>query len=810
MRLYAGTTRDFVADATRNNIARRLESAFVEHFRHRPSPAEVRSWEESLARLGLVVSSAKLTDHGIFLEYQLPQNSRRIDALITGVDKDKRENAVIVELKQWQTSETSDAEAMVTTWLGGHLRDTLHPSVQAQGYRDYLADMHSAFHEEPDPVLLSACAYLHNYRASLDDPIRATKFEESMSRAPLFDAEQSAELEDYLVARLNRGHGIPILQRIEESKLRPSKKLLDHISAVVDGEPRFVLLDEQRVVFERALAEAKRGFSDLRKHVMLVQGGPGTGKSVLAANLLGKLSKAGLHTQYTTGSKAFTLTLRKILGRRAAAQLTYTNNYTKTESSSVDVLICDEAHRVREKSTKMFMTNAQKAAMPPQIEELLNAAKVSVFFIDDLQVVRPGEAGSAELIRVAAQKVGADFREYQLETQFRCAGSDAFVNWVDNTLGIRPTANQIWNRKDEAFDFRIFASVEALDFAIRERAMQGASARLVAGFCWPWSKARADGSLVDDVVIGNFRMPWNARPESRRLAAGIPRAPLWAYEPGGINQVGCVYTAQGFEFDYVGVIWGRDLCFDALTQQWVPNRKISQDNAFRGQGPLFATYVKNIYRVLLSRGLKGCYVYCEDNETAKFLLSRCEGVVFAETAELPSKMAVSKTKSSVLPLKQVPVAQRKHFQNCIPVYDLRIAAGTFGEFQVADPEAGEWVQPPENLPPSIDIFVARVHGDSMNRVIPNGAWCVFRRNPAGTRNTKIVIAQLRDYSDPDNGGAFTIKRYESIKRASPDGHTENTLIRLKPESTSDKYETIEITADDDNVWIIAEFLRVLT
>ncbi len=119
MRLYAGTTRDFVADATRNNIARRLESAFVEHFRHRPSPAEVRSREESLARLGLVVSSAKLTDHGIFPEYPLPQNSRRIDALITGADKDKRENAVIVELKQWQKSEASDAEAMVTTWLCG-------------------------------------------------------------------------------------------------------------------------------------------------------------------------------------------------------------------------------------------------------------------------------------------------------------------------------------------------------------------------------------------------------------------------------------------------------------------------------------------------------------------------------------------------------------------------------------------------------------------------------------------------------------------------------------------------------------------
>jgi DUF2075 family protein len=448
--------------------------------------------------------------------------------------------------------------------------------------------------------------------------------------------------------------------------------------------------------------------------------------------------------------------------------------------------------------------------MPPQIDELLSAAKVSVFFIDDLQVVRPGEAGSAELIRAAAKGVGADLKEYQLEAQFRCAGSDAFVNWVDNTLGIRPTANQIWNRKDEAFDFRIFRSVEALDLAIRERSTPGSSARLTAGFCWPWSKALSDGSLVDDVVIGNFRRPWNAKPESKRLAAGIPKAPLWAHEPGGINQVGCIYTAQGFEFDYVGVIWGRDLRFDPSKQEWLADKTFSKDNVVRRSGDAFAAYARSIYRVLLSRGLKGCYVYCEDKETAQFLLSRCEGLAFAETDELPLKMPVLEAKPSVLPLKQVPLAKRRHFHNCIPVYDLRIAAGTFGDFQVADPETSDWVEPPENLPASIDLFVARIYGESMNRVIPDGAWCVFRRNPVGTRNHKIVVAQLRDYSDSDNGGAFTIKRYESIKRATSDEYSENTLIRLKPESTIDKYKAIEIAANDENVWIVAEFIRILT
>lgn len=808
MRLYAGRTTDLIQDATRNVIARRLEAAFVAYFRHPPSPSEVRSWGESLSRLSLVISNAELTDHGVFLEYQLPQSAKRLDAMITGLDKERKENAVIVELKQWQECEPSDADAMVSTRYGGELRDALHPSVQARGYRDYLADMHTAFHEGANPISLSACAYLHNYTASSKDPIREAKFDEDISVAPLFDATQSSDLEDYLVARLERGQGMPVLQKIDASAVRPSKKLLEHVAGAVAGESRFVLLDEQRVVFERTLTEAKRGFVDAGKRVIVVVGGPGTGKSVLAANLLGKLSKAGLHSQYTTGSRAFTETLRKILGRRAAVQLTYTNNYIGAEPNSIDVLICDEAHRIREKSTSRFMKREDRKAMPPQIDELISAAKVSIFFIDDLQVVRPGESGSAELIRNAASKMGAMVRDYQLDVQFRCAGSDAFVNWVDNTLGIRKTANQVWNANEESFEFRIFRSATALDSAIRRRHEQGASARLVAGFCWSWSMPREDGTLIDDIVIGEFHRPWDAKPEAKKLAPGIPRAQLWAHDPGGIGQVGCIYTAQGFEFDYAGVIWGRDLRFDPLSQQWIADRTASRDNVVRRSGEDFAAYVRNIYRVLLSRGLKGCYVYCEDEETAKFLLSRCEGLRFTDSLDA-SQPKIDVYERRALQLAVVPVTARRYFKNCVPVYDLRIAAGHFGDFQVPDPESVEWVHPPDGIRPSMDIFVARVEGNSMNRVIPNGAWCAFRMNPAGTRNGKVVLAQLRDYSDPDSGGSFTIKRYESTKATGPDGAAVNARIRLKPESTSDKYKAIEISERDEGVRVIAEFLRVL-
>jgi uncharacterized protein len=441
--------------------------------------------------------------------------------------------------------------------------------------------------------------------------------------------------------------------------------------------------------------------------------------------------------------------------------------------------------------------------MRPQIDELLDAAKVAVFFIDDRQVVRPGEIGSADLIRQKAGQTGAQLREYRLEAQFRCAGSAGFVNWVDNTLGIQQTANQIWNARRETFDFRVYRTVEALDGAIRARAGAGFTARLMAGFCWPWSKPRPDGTLMDDVVVGNFKRPWNAKPEATRLPRGIPKASLWAYEPGGIDQVGCVYTAQGFEFDYAGVIWGKDLRYDPTAQTWISDRSHSHDSVVRRSGTAFDSLVRNTYRVLLSRGMKGCYVYCEDEDTAKFLLSRTEGLRL-EDAPVDSAGDLQ-ADIRELPARVVPPSQRKPFQNCIPVYDLTFAAGEFGEFQVTDMDNLRWVEPPNGRRSSVDLFVAQVHGESMNRTIPNGSWCLFRTNPAGSRNGRIVVAQLRDYADPDNGGAFTIKRYESTK--GPAGT--NLVIRLKPESTYEHYAPIEVAHEEERVRILAELVEIL-
>ena len=622
MRLYSGLSTDFIQDSVHNRIAAKLKDAFFHQYRRQPGQSEVRSWQNSLRAVAQVLQDAEFDDHGILLEYQLPMNSSRLDCLICGQDERREDHAVILELKQWERCGEANADNLVTTRLGGAERDTLHPSAQVNQYQRYLQDGHTAFHEPPSPIHLASCAYLHNYHSEEGDPLFADRFAPILDASPAFTADDVGPLQQFLFERLRRGNGEPVLRRVEQSRYRPSKKLLEHVGQVIKGMPTYILLDEQLVVYERVLATARTGFDGRKKVAFIIQGGPGTGKSVIAINLMADLSASGLNAHYATGSRAFTETLRKIIGARGSEQFKYFNSYATADVNAIDVLICDEAHRVRQTSNSWYIKKADRSNKP-QVRELLDSSKVCVFFVDDRQAVRPGEIGTADYLRSEAEAYGCEVRVYELEAQFRCAGSDGFVNWVNNTFGIERTANVIWEG-DERFDFRIFESPALLEAEIRRRAESGASARMTAGFCWPWSNPRPDGTLVEDVVIGEYRRPWNAKPEAGRLARGIPKSHLWAYDAGGIDQVGCVYTAQGFEFDYVGVIVGLDLTYDPDKADWVGHRDRSCDKTVKSGRERFADFVKNTYRVLLSRGLKGCYVHFMDRDTERFVRSRIE------------------------------------------------------------------------------------------------------------------------------------------------------------------------------------------
>ena len=506
--------------------------------------------------------------------------------MLTGRSSTSAENAVVVELKQWGTTAPSPADGCVETFVGQKIRRVLHPSVQVGGYQQWLLDNHAVFYDT-DAVGLTAVSYLHNMQFDPAGELWADRHAESLTANPLFTGDQSAELAELLNLHLSAGDGIPVMSRVLESKYRPSKKLLDHTAAMIAANSEFVLLDEQRVAFESVLAEARAGYHEAKKSVVVIQGGPGTGKSVIALHLVGELSKLGYNAQHATGSKAFTENIRRVVGKRAGgSQFRYFNQYGNAAPNDVDVLILDEAHRLRETSASRFTPKAKRTDLA-QVDELIGAAKTSVFFIDDLQGVRQNEVGSTDVIAEAALRHGAEISVFELETQFRLAGSKGFLNWVDHTLGLAETANPIWDAESEAFDFQIVDSVEQLDAMIRSKADEGHTARLTAGFCWRWSDPEPDGTLVPDVKVGAWQMPWNARPDATRLAPDVPPAPFWASDPNGINQVGCVYTAQGFEFDYVGVIFGRDLRWDPASQDWIGDSGASHDTIVkRSRRPL--------------------------------------------------------------------------------------------------------------------------------------------------------------------------------------------------------------------------------
>lgn len=542
MRLYAGTSRNFIDLNLNNQIADIIKTEFISKYGHNPSDGEVASWRNSLLRLSLVLQQAGVKDAGVLVEYKLPLSSRRIDVILTGKDASQTKNAVIIELKQWGRCELTDYDSeKVVTWVGKGNRQVLHPSVQAGNYMYCLQENNSAFYKENNPVKLHACCFLHNYAPTKQDPIFDYRFEPALNRFPIFTIDDTDKIAIHILQYLSEGEGMDIIAEIESSKLRPSTKLMNQVSTTIKDKLKskgafkvfgqhkvkedYILLDEQLIVYDNIMSLVKSGMSQRHQYVIIAKGGCGTGKSIIGLQLLADLISLGHNAHYATGSKSFTQTLRRIVGRESESLFKYFMSYGDANPKEMDVLILDESHRIREKTNYPF-----KPTGNPQVEDLIKAAKIAVFFIDDYQTVRKGEIGSSQYIKDHAERLGCKVYEYELKSQFRCGGSDGFTNWINNTLHVYDTANAFWEDEPD-FEFKIFGSPEELEHAIIEKNKEGYTARITAGFCWEWSKTlNEDNSLIEDIRIGSFKRPWNARPELTGLKRGIPKADFWAYE----------------------------------------------------------------------------------------------------------------------------------------------------------------------------------------------------------------------------------------------------------------------------------------
>jgi len=402
MKLYTGSSEQFIQDILENKLADKLKAAYESYYYRFASPQELVSWTNSLQFVKNIIEYASLRDNTLVVEYELPYSNRRIDCLLFGKGQDSSPNAVIMELKQWSKVENCDLENEVLTFTGGANRFEAHPSFQAQGYYSYLKDFVEVFGN--NAISLSAISYCHNYSRT-SDVMFGPKFQAIMKEFPLFAKEDVPELAKYLRARLSAGDGLVVFNRFSSSPVGPTKKLLEHTSQMIKGQKVFNLLEDQLAAYYAILDRAKKASKLKDKCVIIVRGGPGTGKSVIALNVIAELLSKGQKVFHATGSAAFTSTLRKIVGSRAASMFKYFISFTNATENSIDVLVCDEAHRIRAKSISRYTPKAERTDKP-QVDELIEAAKVSVFFIDDYQVVRPYEQGSTEMIRASAKKHG--------------------------------------------------------------------------------------------------------------------------------------------------------------------------------------------------------------------------------------------------------------------------------------------------------------------------------------------------------------------------------------------------------------------
>lgn len=554
----------------------------------------------------------------MLIEYQLPLTSKRADVVLAGQHPGTgAPSYVVVELKQWGAAQQfEDSDVLVQVEQYGE-RAVAHPVEQVSGYCDYLADFTAVLAEQPHE--LAGAAYLHNATELAVADLYAMPSSPPDRVQRLFTGQRRGDFLEFLRERFVPGvPGAPYADALLASKIAPSKQLLAVAADEVQRREQFVLLDEQRDAFEHVRHAVDRARRSNTKTAVVISGGPGSGKSVIALALMGELSRQGRTVMHATGSQSFTTTLRKLAAARAPRvrkMFTYFNNFIAAEPNDLDCLILDEAHRIRETSASRFTPKAHRTGRP-QLDELLNAAWVPVFLLDENQVVRPGELGTVTQIEERAAAQGMRIEHIDLSAQFRCGGSLTYVNWVHRLLDLTPGGPLEWGG-DPGFDVTVADSPEELTHVLARSHGEGYSARMAAGFCWPWSDPRSDGSLVHDVQIDGWSRPWNLRGD--RSVGGSPPAALWATDPAGFDQVGCIYTAQGFEYDHAGVIIGPDLVW---RDGWRPVRQGNRDPALRPSKITdheFQRLVRNVYKVLLTRGMRAVTLYSTDPTTRDFL-----------------------------------------------------------------------------------------------------------------------------------------------------------------------------------------------
>ena len=610
MIVYSGTLRQFSNDVLMGIIADRIEECFALNGFNHNNEAEYRAFNNSLMVMNNVLCNNSGIDQDVHvaIEYQIPLTSKRVDFLITGFDDFGKENVVIVELKQWESCNATSRDDVVTTYVGGAVRAVSHPCYQAYSYAKAIESFNETVREKD--ILLHPCAFCHNYKDEYVDQIKHEKYRQAIELAPLFLKRDQVNLREFVKKYITKPDKGEILYTIENGRIKPSIALQDAISSLLKGNQVFTMIDEQQVAYATIKRLVESTIDNDKKHTVIIQGGPGTGKSVIAVNLLSHFINQGYNVEYVTKNAAprnvfVTELVRKDFSKRYVENLFKgSGSFVDCKRNLFDCLIVDEAHRLNEKSG-LFQNKGEN-----QIKEIINASKISVFFIDEDQKVTTKDIGSIDEIVKWANKLESELHygeDLVLASQFRCGGSDGYLAFLDNLLGIRETANV--DMLDIDYDVLVFDDQNNMRDELRELNKKNNKARMLAGYCYNWI-SKSNQNEFDIQLENGFKAQWN-----------FSNTSTWAIDEDSFEQVGCIHTSQGLEFDYCGVIIGQDLVYRNGKVITDYRKRARTDQSLRGNNdPEIADkIIKNTYKTLLSRGQKGCFIYCEDKDLSAFI-----------------------------------------------------------------------------------------------------------------------------------------------------------------------------------------------
>lgn len=625
MIIYHNTKAGFVEDIQRNYFKARIEDAFIK--KTGSLPIDARSWANDYARFSTILSGAQVAnDVELAIEYHCsPVGRYRIDVIMAGSDG-SADNGVIIELKAWDKAEVTGIPNMVQSPLAGG-SVTQHPNHQARKYKGMIL----RFNEDISKagIQLHPTAFMFNLYRRRPEPLEDARYADLLRESRLFMADDAGELRAYLERLVPRRAKNDVFFILENGRWRPTDELVSRVESMLDGNEEFALLDDQEIAYQVIRHQLLNKLERTTRHVFVVEGGPGTGKSVIAVRLLADILHHKRMGFFVAPNKAFRDALANSLTRGQAAYRDdgealfksswsfHQSDWTKDRRN--DVLIVDEAHRLKDSAYQYFGKG--------MVEDMVRAARISVFFIDESQRVQWQDTGSIPKIKAAAERFNAVYHPpHRLTAQFRCSGSAGYMNWLDDVLQLRETGNyENWG--DGQYEFRVFDRAEELYAALKEKNDRN-KARLIAGYSWEWPKGgRSRGTDAKHVTVDGLSLPWNYDDEN------------WASSPDGIEQVGCVHTSQGLEFDWMGVLIGADLLYKDGKVLCDPAKRARSDKSLSGwkkdlaaaKGDAAAedavrervrAIIKGTYRVLMSRGRRGTFVWCHDSSLREYLKQR--------------------------------------------------------------------------------------------------------------------------------------------------------------------------------------------